>query len=74
MYQEHSKSGPAYDPASMKGYHYLVDWPLRSDSELDAGILCASDLKADAQVIHIEKVWQCKHMSLSEELKYTCLS
>jgi len=25
MYQEHSKSGPAYDPASMKGYHYLVD-------------------------------------------------
>jgi len=25
MYQEHSKSGPVYDPASMKGYHYLVD-------------------------------------------------
>jgi len=45
-----------------------------SDSELEAGILCASDLKADAQVIHIEKVWQCKHRSLSEELKYTCLS
>jgi hypothetical protein len=74
MYQEHTKSGPAYDPASMKGYHYLVDWPL-SDSELAAGTSYATELKADSgQVIDIEKVWQCRHRSLSEELKYTCLS
>jgi hypothetical protein len=36
MYEEHSRSGPSYDPTSMKGYHYLVDWPL-DESKLEQG-------------------------------------
>lgn len=38
MQQEHTGRGASYNPASMKGYHYLVDWPLRK-SKLEAGTL-----------------------------------
>ncbi|XP_062188142.1 uncharacterized protein LOC133891445 isoform X2 [Phragmites australis] len=72
MYQEHTKSGSSYDPTSMKGYHYLVDWPLR-ESKLEAGMLYATESRADgAQVIDIERIWLC--CGLSPELKDVCLS
>jgi uncharacterized membrane protein len=51
--QEHTKSGAAYHPVSMKGYHYLVDWPL-DNSELVADTLCAR--VDNAQAIDIEMI------------------
>ena len=46
MYREHTKSGSSYDPTSMKGYHYLVDWPLHK-STLDAWTSYDTWLTAD---------------------------
>lgn len=75
MYQEHNKSGPSYDAVSMKGYHYLVEWPL-GDSELESGgTLYATKLTADSvQVVDMDKVWHCNAETLSQYLKETCLS
>ncbi|CAD6221687.1 unnamed protein product [Miscanthus lutarioriparius] len=72
MYEEHSRSGPSYDPTSMKGYHYLVDWPL-DESKLEARMSYAMELTVDgAQIIDIERIWLCNE--LSSELKDVCLS
>ncbi|CAO2187509.1 unnamed protein product [Urochloa humidicola] len=74
MYKEHLKSGSSYNPASMEGYNYLVDWPIHK-STLDAATSYATLLTANAsQVIDIEKIWLCNSMSLSPELKDDCLS
>nr|XP_034581299.1 uncharacterized protein LOC117844663 isoform X2 [Setaria viridis] len=71
MQQEHTGRGASYDPASMKGYHYLVDWPLRK-SKLEAGTLYATQLTTKANVIDIEKIWWCE--SLNSEQRDACLS
>ncbi|CAL5077361.1 unnamed protein product [Urochloa decumbens] len=72
MQQEHTGRGVSYDPVSMRGYHYLVDWPLRK-SKLEAGTLYATQLTTKAnQVIDIERIWQCE--SLSSEQRDACLS
>ncbi|CAL4934746.1 unnamed protein product [Urochloa decumbens] len=75
MDQEHTNSnGSSYDPATMRGYHYLVDWPL-VESKLGAGTSYATVITADAaQVIDIERIWLCNDMSISSDLKDTCLS
>jgi hypothetical protein len=70
MYQKH-KIGWVFDPATMKGCHYLVDWPIgkfKMDNETYA-IEIAADHN---EVIDIEKIWLCR--SLGRELKYECLS
>ncbi|KAG2557884.1 hypothetical protein PVAP13_8NG245000 [Panicum virgatum] len=62
----------SYDPATMKGYHYLVDWP-HGESKLDNGALYATELRAGGdQVIDIERIWQCRE--LRPEVKDLCLS
>lgn len=72
MYEEHTRNGGSYDPATMKGYHYLVDCPL-GESKLDGGTIYATELtEGGAQVIDIERIWQCSE--LSPELKDLCLS
>ncbi|CAO2168443.1 unnamed protein product [Urochloa humidicola] len=74
MYKEHIKSGSSYNPVSMQGYHYLVDWPLHK-STLDASTSYATLLTANAsQVIDIERIWLCNSRSVSPELKDECLS
>jgi hypothetical protein len=70
MYQEH-KMGGLFDPATMEGCHYLVDWPM-GKSKLD-NETCAREVTADqSEVIDLEKIWLCR--SLDPELKYECLS
>jgi fluoride ion exporter CrcB/FEX len=70
MYQEH-KMGGLFDPATMEGCHYLVDWPM-GKSKLD-NETCAREITADqSEVIDLEKIWLCR--SLDPELKYECLS
>ncbi|WVZ61541.1 hypothetical protein U9M48_011401 [Paspalum notatum var. saurae] len=55
MYKEHIKSGSSYNPASMNGYNYLVDWPLHK-STLHAGTSYATLLTANAaEVIDLER-------------------
>ncbi|KAG2639498.1 hypothetical protein PVAP13_2KG001964 [Panicum virgatum] len=71
MHQEHTKSGTSYDPASMKGYHYLVDWPLHK-AKLKAGTSYATQVTTKAGVVDIEKIWQCER--LSSEQRDACLS
>lgn len=57
MYEEQSRSGSSYDPTSMKGYHYLVDWPL-DESKLEARMSYAKELTVDdAQIIDIERIF-----------------
>jgi hypothetical protein len=74
MYEEHTRSGSSYDPTSMEGYHYLVDWPLHK-STLEARTSYAIWLTVDdAQVIDIERIWLCNGGSLSQEVRDTCLS
>ncbi|CAL4997542.1 unnamed protein product [Urochloa decumbens] len=74
MYKEHIKRGSSYNPATMQGYHYLVDWPLQM-STLRAGTSYTTLLTANAsQVIDIERIWLCSGRSLSPELKDECLS
>ncbi|XP_051212383.1 uncharacterized protein [Lolium perenne] len=71
MYDEHKKG--EFDPSTMEGCHYLVDWPLNK-SKLDARSY-ATKLTADAdEIIDIDKIWRCNVISLSPELKDTCLS
>jgi hypothetical protein len=71
MHQEHTRSGSSYDPASMKGYHYLVDWPLHK-SKLKAGTSYATQVTTKAGVVDMEKIWQCER--LSSEQRDACLS
>ncbi|CAL5092057.1 unnamed protein product [Urochloa decumbens] len=72
MDQEHIKNKD-YDAASMRGYRYLVDWPLRH-SKLEADISYAAEPADAAQVVDIEGVFLSQDKSLSPELKDTCLS
>ncbi|CAO2149758.1 unnamed protein product [Urochloa humidicola] len=73
MYHEHTKSGPSYNPVSMRGYHYLVDWSV-SESTLGKKTSYATELTEAAQVIDIERIWLCKDSALSSDLKDACLS
>jgi hypothetical protein len=71
MYREHSMG--EFVPATMKGCHYLVDWPLRK-SRLNGTSYEMQITAHRNEIIDEEKVWQCNHRSLSPELKDTCLS
>ncbi|TVU40325.1 hypothetical protein EJB05_13783, partial [Eragrostis curvula] len=70
MCVEHDRSGPSYNPVSMEGYQYLVDWPCYIYPTLDASTSYAREDK----VVDLETLWQCNDRSLSQELKETCLS
>ncbi|CAN6222188.1 unnamed protein product [Urochloa humidicola] len=71
MQQEHTGRGAFYDPVSMRGYHYLVDWPLLK-SKLEDGTQYATQLTTKANVIDIEKIWWCESLDL--EQRDACLS
>ncbi|XP_048550405.1 uncharacterized protein LOC125530049, partial [Triticum urartu] len=71
MYEEHTKG--EFVPATMKGCHYLVDWPL-DKSKLDAPSYASRFTAEDNQVIDIDKIWLCNDSSLDQDLKDTCLS
>ncbi|CAN6196679.1 unnamed protein product [Urochloa humidicola] len=62
-----------YDPVTMTGYRYIVDWPLRQ-SKLEADTSYATESAHAAEAIHIESVFLSQDESLSPELKDTCLS
>lgn len=71
MYNEHTKG--EFVPATMKGCHYLVDWPL-DNSKLGAPSYASRFVSDDNEVIDIEKIWLCHDISLNQDLKDTCLS
>jgi hypothetical protein len=74
MDQEHNYKGSgSYDPVSMEGYHYLVDWPLR-DSKLEADTAYAAEFTKASDIIDIERVFLSKDEALTLELKDACLS
>ncbi|KAK8458864.1 hypothetical protein SEVIR_2G031200v4 [Setaria viridis] len=78
MYQEHTMSRGAYDPATMTGYHYLVECRLYSTY---IGRAYIGDGKyvthfrsdpSDPDIIDLDKVW--RNDDLSPDLKDACLS
>uniref|UniRef100_A0A0E0LGD7 DUF4220 domain-containing protein n=1 Tax=Oryza punctata TaxID=4537 RepID=A0A0E0LGD7_ORYPU len=76
MHEEHTIHpirDDEYEEASMKGYRYLVDWPL-DKSKLEAGTSYATRTTEDAQIICIDEIWLHKDKPLSTDLKDACLS
>ncbi|VAH42533.1 unnamed protein product [Triticum turgidum subsp. durum] len=71
MYDEHTKG--EFVPTTMKGCHYLVDWPL-DNSKLGAPSYASRFTSDGNEVIDIEKIWLCDDISEENELKDTCLS
>ncbi|XP_022679722.1 uncharacterized protein LOC105913856 isoform X1 [Setaria italica] len=79
MYQEHTISREDYDPATMTGYHYLVECRLYRAYTGRAYIIgdgkyvthFRSD-PSDPDIIDLDKVW--RNDDLSPDLKDACLS
>ncbi|XP_048573950.1 uncharacterized protein LOC125554436 [Triticum urartu] len=71
-YMYGQQNGRVFDPATMEGCNYLVDWPI-SESKFDASTSYGTQLTVGDhdEVITIEKIWV---KSLGPELKDACLS